>query len=124
MKKSIREGELRIGNKNLSCSVLEDGTRIISQSAIFKAFGRPKRGKMGRVINMPPFLDAKNLNAFIGKELRTVIRGIKYLSKTGNKKLNGYRAEILPLICDVYLEARATEGVLTKNQRPLIGVRS
>jgi len=41
---------------------------------------------------------------------------IKYTAK--NKSiLNGYRAEILPIICDVYLQARQ-DGVLTPNQKP------
>jgi len=31
----------------------------------------------------------------------------------------GYPAEILPLVCEVYLEARLQKGVLTRNQQPI-----
>lgn len=49
---------------SLDCAVLENGTRIISKSAIFRAFGRTKRGRAKgktRVLNMPSFLDAKKI---------------------------------------------------------------
>ena len=62
--KATHEGILPIGNTELNVAVLEDGTRIITQSAVFKAFGRTKRGRAlheKRVPNMPGFIDAKNL---------------------------------------------------------------
>ena len=38
-------GTLKVGDNELNCAVLEDGTRIISSSAVFRAFGRTKRGR-------------------------------------------------------------------------------
>ena len=38
--KATHEGTLPIGDVTLNVAVLEDGTRVISQSSIFKAFGR------------------------------------------------------------------------------------
>lgn len=32
------DGKINIGNKELSCAVLEDGTRILTNTAVFKAF--------------------------------------------------------------------------------------
>ena len=60
MLKATHEGKLQIGNMELSVAVLEDGTRIIKQSDVFKALGRPARGN-ARVIGIPTFMDAKNL---------------------------------------------------------------
>src|SRR5579871_4873074 len=36
-------GELPLAGKVIQCAVLEDGTRVISRNAIFRAFGRTKR---------------------------------------------------------------------------------
>lgn len=49
-------------------AVIEDGTRVITQSAVFRAFGRTKRGRSKddiRALNRPAFIDAKNLQPFI-----------------------------------------------------------
>lgn len=119
---ATHQGKLDIGNKKLDCAVLDNDarTRVISLGAVFKAFGRSKRGRPKdeiRVPNMPSFVDAKNLQPFINKDLRTVLKPVKYLSSTG-REVTGFDAEILPLLCDLYLEARA-KGALTKQQEPL-----
>ena len=59
--KSTHEGKVTLGTTELNVAVLNDGTRIISKTAIFKAFGRTQRGRpkgTERVLNMPAFLDA------------------------------------------------------------------
>jgi hypothetical protein len=118
--KATHEGTLKIGDKELAVAVLEDGTRIISRNAIFRAFGRTKRGRKKdeiRVLNMPSFIDAKNLQPFIGADLRGGLIPIKYRNLKG-KITSGYDSKILPLICDVYLAARQ-EDELTVAQLPL-----
>jgi len=118
--KATHYGTLKIGEKELNCAVLEDGTRVLFKSAIFKAFGRTKRGRTKnevRVLNMPSFIDAKNLQPFMSKDLREMlINPVKYRAK--GKDMEGYRAEILPLLCDVYLSARQKD-VLTPSQQQL-----
>jgi hypothetical protein len=125
--KATHEGELPLGNLNLSCAVLEDGTRVISRNAIFRAFGRTKRGRAKgevREPNMPSFIDAKNLQPFIGEDLRNGLKKIEFEDKNG-KVADGYNALILPLLCKVYLDARATTNyntgrpIITKSQEPL-----
>lgn len=119
IQKSTHEGKVIIGELEVPCAVLSDGTRIISYSAVFKAFGRTKRGrgKEIRVPNMPAFLDANNLQPFVGEDLRGVLNKIDYIDKNG-KEGQGFDANILPLLCKVYLDARAT-GALHKVQLPL-----
>lgn len=115
--KATYRGKLIIGGKNLPCAVLEDGTRILTSTAIFKAFDRPRRGRGGRAgINIPSFLDAKNLQPFIDEGLFNGTNSLKYISSS--RVITGYKAEILPKICDVYLSARDA-GVLTTSQQPL-----
>ncbi len=117
---STHHGVLKIAGTSLTCDVLEDGTRIISKSAIFRAFKRTKRGRMKddvRVPNMPSFIDAKNLQPFISKDLMGVLKLIDYKTKT-DKDASGFNAEIIPLLCDVYLKARE-DGALKKSQESL-----
>ena len=58
--------------------MLEDGTRIITQSAVFRALDRPSRGTT-RLINVSTFMDAKNLQPFINENLNSVINKIEYI---------------------------------------------
>ena len=118
--RATHQGILPIAGKELSCAVLEDGTRIISRNAIFKAFGRTKRGRKIdeiRVLNMPSFIDANNIQPYINKELRCELNLIEYKALNG-RPAKGYNAKILPLICEVYLSARVDDK-LTKPQLPL-----
>ena len=118
--KATHQGVLKIGDRELICAVLDDGTRIISKSAIFRAFGRTKRGRKRddiRVLNMPAFIDANNIQPFIHEDLRGVLKPIEYKNLNG-QITQGYDANILPLMCDVYLEAR-NKGVLAKQQQQL-----
>jgi len=119
--KATHEGKLKIGELELSCAVLEDGTRIISRNAIFKAFGRTKRGRGKeevRVPNMPSFIDANNLQPFIDGDLLGVLNQIDYIDKNGKSESSGYNALILPKLCKVYLDARQ-DKVLKTQQLPL-----
>ena len=123
--KATHYGKLKIGEKELNCAVLEDGSRIISRSAVFKAFGRTKRGrKIGevRVIDMPDlpsFIDAKNLTPYFSEELKEILLSpVRYYAENG-REVEGYKAEVIPLLCDVYLQARMDSNVLTKPQEKL-----
>lgn len=120
LSKAIYEGKLTIGDAELNVAVLENGMRIISQSAVFKAFGRTKRGRSKddiRVLNRPAFIDAKNLQPFIDEELNMVLNPTTYLSKNGSI-VEGYEASILPKLCKVYLDARESKALLPQ-QMPL-----
>ena len=120
-------GIVNIGGKDLGCAVLSDGTRVLTAKSIFEAFGRPRRGRASgdqRAANMPSFVDANNLKPFTDKVFgmgSNFSMEVKYTSKAGGRVYTGYRAEILPLICDVYLQARDAD-VLTDSQKPLANV--
>ncbi len=61
----------------------------------------------------PPFLAANNLKRFIPKDL--LIDAIPILFKLGGTKAYGYKAILLPAVCDVFLKAREA-GVLYLNR--------
>lgn len=111
--KSLADGILKIGDTELDVAVLEDGTRMITQTAVFRALGRDPRGN-SRIDQIPAFMDAKNLQSLISSDLREVIKRVPYLDKN-NREKEGYKADILPLVADLYLRARQA-GILTTNQ--------
>lgn len=115
--KATHQGQLIILDKELPCVVLEDGRRIIAQSSVFKAFDRPQRGIRyieDKKLEIPAFLDAKNLRPFITEEIKGQITVIRYLNNNGTE-CTGYSAETIPIVCDIYLSARKKD-ILTPAQ--------
>lgn len=108
------EGNLKIGETTLDVAVLENGQRIITQSAVFVALSRPPRGN-ARVIGVPVFIDAKNLQPLIDEDLRKVINKIQYVNLQGRVQ-DGFDATILPQVCDLYLKARESGVITQRNQ--------
>ncbi|WP_284460862.1 P63C domain-containing protein [Chryseobacterium sp.] len=112
--RATHEGKLKLGGAEIDVAVLENGQRIITQNGVFKALDRPSRGN-SRVIGIPVFIDAKNLQPFIDEELKGVIKKVEYIG-TDDQMQQGFDANILPLVCDLYLKAREAGVIVTANQ--------
>lgn len=112
------DSPLVIGDFEIECYVLEDGTRVITQSSILTTLGRHQRAagveESEQDLDMPPILRAKAIREFMTPELREQAQPIAFRSVSG-KRASGYRAEILPALCDLYLAARSAK-VLPANQ--------
>jgi hypothetical protein len=107
-------GEVRIGDRTISCAVLEDETRVINQGTLLTALGRSNRPSGGPGDNGYA-LFAGNLKPFISPQLaNTLSTPIAYVPPTGGRAW-GYPADVLPDVCDVYLDARK-ENRLLKSQ--------
>lgn len=111
---ATHEGDLEVAGLSLPVAVLSDGTRLMISKAFMTALGRPWKGSYKRA-SLPNFIDAKNLSSFIPKELYEVLNPIEFVSKRG-QRVQGYRAELLQMVCDVYLDARNAGNVLTPSQ--------
>lgn len=104
---------LKIGNKEIQCYVLDDGTRVLSQAGFQEAMGKHRKANVRREEGeepLPAILQGKSINPFIDADLVEKSRPIKFRTPIG-VIANGYRAEILPAVCEVYLKARDA-GVL------------
>jgi P63C domain len=113
------DGAILVGDSELKCAVTEDGTRLINQQTFLVALGRAPKAKGGtgvRAAAVPAFLSAANLQPYVSQELREMSDPILY-APSGGGRAYGYRAEIIPEVCEVYLEARE-DGVLQKRQLP------
>ena len=116
--KAIYEGEIHIGDYSISCAVLEDGTRLLTQEGFLKAIGRsgkPAAGRGSQVEKVAPFLDLNNLKPFVNKELESSTFPMVFRPVSGSRAF-GYKAELLPKVCEVYLKAR-DENKLLKSQK-------
>lgn len=118
VKDAIYLGELKIGGTIIPCAVLEDGTRVLSRIGFIQAIGRKGKAKGGRKYDnefkTPVFLTAKNLKPFISKDLDENSQPIPFKLPTGGEAI-GYKAELLPQVCNVFLEAYDAK-VLAKTQ--------
>ncbi len=123
IKQATYTGELSIGGRTLSCAVLEDGTRVLSQNGVGAALGRVKGGAYQPKIaeddgeKLPFFIAATALRQFISDDLLLVLNNpIPYQNLKGGGIASGIPATALPQICDVWLRAREA-GVLNKPQK-------
>lgn len=108
---------LRIGDVEIPCYVLEDGTRVLTQHGFYEAIGRsgkPAKGRGSAFEKVAPFLALKNLQPFIDQELIEQSRPISFRIPSSGVAW-GFEAEILPRVCDVYIQAMEA-GKLLKTQ--------
>ena len=103
--RATHSGLLTIGEAELPCYVLENGERVLSTRGIMKALGRTWRGRKYSGTELPVFLEAANLKPFIANNLGSVLSPIIFRTDRGAKG-EGFRAEILPAVCETYLSAR------------------
>lgn len=113
-----KDRPLKIGNVEIPCYVLDDGTRVLTQYGFYEAIGRsgkPAKGWGSSLENIAPFLALDNLKPFIDNELIDSTKPIKFRAEKGTAW--GYRAEILPKVCEVYLRARDAKALLKTQQK-------
>jgi hypothetical protein len=116
--RATHTGELKIGDLTIECAVLEDGTRVLTQRDFMQVIGRMGRPRKRTELDgdgRPAFLIAANLEQFIGSDLRKAWNPILFRPKGSGNTAYGYRAELLPQVCNVYLDA-ADSGQLQPNQ--------
>ena len=112
-----REGVVNVGGVELQCYVLDDETRVLARASFVKAIGRTGKVKGGRRFDSefqtPVFITAENLKPFIPSDLDVNSKPI--LFTYGDTQMIGYRAELLPDVCDIFADAERA-GVLRPNQ--------
>lgn len=117
--KATHSGELIIGDSSISCCVLADGRRLISETSMFEILGRTRkgRGKGKRSLDqLPAFLSANNIRTLVINNLGDGPNIIPFINSTG-AKMNGYEASLIPNICKIFIDAYDL-GILTQPQIP------
>lgn len=117
IQKATHDGTLKIGDNEINCAVLEDGTRVLTRTTFIKAIGRKGKAKGGREYDdefkTPVFLTAQNLKSFVTKEMIENSMPVIFMLK--GKTAIGYKAELLPQTCGVFIDAYEA-GVLKSTQ--------
>jgi hypothetical protein len=78
--KATHSGEIYIGNTALPCYVLEDGTRVLTQTGAVQSLG------MGQFAQLPKFMSHERLKPFISKDLTNLLENrITFTIPSGGK---------------------------------------
>lgn len=110
--KAAYTGKLDIGDMSFPCSVLSNGDRILTQTDFMTGMGMYYSGWVSKnrsaedaAAEIPQFLSFKSLKPFVNKhlgDLQSIV--VKYRTEKGNLA-HGIKADIIPKICDVWLDA-------------------
>ncbi|RYX86917.1 hypothetical protein EON73_02435 [bacterium] len=114
IKKVWGSGPLKIGDVEIQCYILEDGTPVLNKGKMMLAIGRQWKGASRT--DRPNFIGAMNLQPFIRPEMEEMLKGVDFYD--GGRLISGYDARILPMVCKIYWEANRAK-VLTPNQLPV-----
>lgn len=123
--KAYYSGEIDLGDLSLPCAVLSDGTRVLTETDFMKGMGMYRSGALSTRretdkdgARVPLYLAFKNLEPFINKHLGDVHDLVlKYHTEKG-LLAHGINAEIIPKICDVWIDAQE-QGVLGTRQEKI-----
>jgi hypothetical protein len=123
--KAAYTGEMIIGEMSFPCSVLSNGDRILTQSDFMSGMGMYYSGWVANnrsvedaASDVPHFLSFKSLKPYIDKHLGDLQSiAVKYRTEKGSLA-HGIRADIIPKICDVWIDADE-EGNLGSRQKKI-----
>ena len=126
--KETHIGVIRVGDREIPCSVLDNGIRVFSARGIHRVMGsKPRGGKRepettgGAVL--PSFLAYPGIKSFIPNDLMVaLISPIQYRPKHGGRTAFGYNAVLLPQICEVILDAEKADVPKAKPLSDMAGI--
>jgi hypothetical protein len=113
LKKSLYTGTMHIAGNDIQCAVLEDESRVVNGTNVLKVFGRKQMGA-AKYQGISPILTSKKLEEFVEADEISKLTPMQYIAKNG-REVNGYPAEAMQILCEVYLRARDA-GALTDGQ--------
>jgi len=111
-------GILKIGDREIPCSVLDNGLRVFSARGVSRVVGSRSKGSKSRADDgapqLPPFLASSAVRPFIPDDLLApLISPIQFRPLHGGRTAYGYEATVLPRICEVILDATRGNAIRT-----------
>ena len=97
---------LKIGDIEIPCYVLENGTRVLALRGLYQGVGLSLGGGQGgvrKITQLLQNLEEKGIN--IRGMLASVNSPIRFIPPHGGNPADGYEATILPDLCAVLIEA-------------------
>lgn len=121
---SPEDRPLTIAGIKIQAYVLEDGTRVLTQGDFQESLGRHRKANVRSEEGeeqVPPILQGKGIKPFISEDLLAKSVPIRFRTPDG-AMASGYRAEILPAVCEVFLKARDAKAL--QKQQEHIAIRA
>lgn len=107
---------LKIGDVEIPCYVLEDGTRVLSQRGLIAGIGMSSGSTKSGDARPVAFFESDAIKPFTNNDLSVMLRSpIQFVPSHGGKPALGYPATILADICEAVLAARRA-GALPPRQ--------
>jgi hypothetical protein len=105
---------IRIFDIEISCYVLSDKTRVITNRGLQKSLGMAESGGAQRLATLMERFGSKNIDV---KDLPArILRPIEFRPQRGGRSAYGYEATVLADLCDAILEARIAGVLKTKHE--------
>ena len=114
------DGQLKIGDMVFPCAVLSDGTRILTETQFMKTMGIYRSGRSVRETpnwrcTVALVSGLQEPQAICRTTSRRRARTGRFRTKSGNISSSGIPADIIPKICEVWMDAHVA-GVLGPTQ--------
>lgn len=110
------EHPLTLGDVEIPCYVLEDGTRVLSLRGLVSGLGISSGSTRSGESRIVTFVESEAIKRHAATDLATALNSpIKFLPPHGGRSAYGYPATLLADICEAVLAAR-TDGELTGAQ--------
>lgn len=110
------EHPLRIGDIEIPCYVLEDGTRVLSQRGFIDGVGMSQGSSKTGDARHVALLESEAVKPFVNSELLPLLKNpIRFQNPRGGGAAFGYPATVLADYCDAVLAARRA-GTLSPRQ--------
>lgn len=108
---------LKIGETEIPCYVLADGTRVLSQRGLQTGIGMSSSGGSQGAQRVAQFIASLGEKGLPVTDLAARISNPIMFRPPGGGPAYGYEATILPDICDAVLEARKLGKLLPQQER-------
>ena len=115
MLKATYDGKFNLAGVEIPCVVLEDGTRLLTSYSFLNVIGLENTGQIFNS-SLPPFLQSENLQPFISSSFIKILEPVPFISKEGFNSV-GYRAESLPGICFLFVDADDASVLNTQQEQ-------
>lgn len=111
MLKVIKYGELKILDQAIPCAVLEGEKRVLVQRELVGLLTGNKKGGLARYLAPP------NLLPYLPEKFKRIpLDQAVCAFKMGGKKAQGFEAEDIVNICEMYLKAREGKALLPRQK--------
>jgi len=101
---------LKIGDIEIPCYVLEDGTRILSQRGVMAGVGVSRGSIQGNSDRLTALMESDGIRDYVPGEVISALKNpIRFIHSTGGGVAYGYPATILAEICDAILASRRAD---------------